>query len=85
MTEYHYPGSAVMTEIVDDLAHLPRTGAAQGAVAVAAAGRLPVLRHQPAGSGRRLPHTVALSTGLVLDAAVQQRLADHVAAAARCC
>ena len=79
MTEYHYPGSAIMTEVVDDLAWLPRPGPAQGAVAVAAAGGLPVQRQQPAGSRRSLPRTVALSTGTVLDAAVQQRLVDHLA------
>ena len=58
---------------------VPRARAAQGALAVAAVRRVPVQRDQPAGPRVPLPRTVALSTGTVLDAAVQQRLVDHVA------
>ena len=52
MTEYHHPGSPTMTEVVEDLVDYRGPGSAQGAVAVAAAGRLSVQRQQSAGSGR---------------------------------
>ena len=70
-----------MTEVVDDLDGAPRRRAAQGAVAVAAVRRLPVRRRATSRTATRAAAPVlALATGRHLDAPVQQRLVEHVAA-----
>ncbi len=78
MTEYHHPASAVMTEIVDDLmAHRgPGQGKSLWRSLLLAGVRFTASNLQnPDG---KLPHTVALSTGLVLDPTVQHRLKRHL-------
>ncbi len=78
MTEYRYPSSRVMSAVVDDLtAH--RGPGARGVLwrsLLLAGFRFSAVNLQDRSA--RLPHTVAVSTGRVLDTAVQQRLADHV-------
>ena len=80
MTEYHYPGSAIMTEIVDDLAlhRGPGQRKALWRSMLLAGFRFSATNLQDPDA--RLPHTVALSVGVILDAAVQQRLVDHLTA-----
>lgn len=77
-TENHYPGSAVMTEVVDDLAAFRGPGQRKTLwrSLLYAGFRFSATNLQD--PTRELPHTVAFSSGLVLDAAVQHRLADHV-------
>ncbi|SDS48321.1 beta-galactosidase [Friedmanniella luteola] len=78
LTEHTHPGSAVMRALVDDLtAHRgpgPR-GALWRSLLLAGVRFGATDLQDPA---RRLPRTVALASGRVLDAAVQRRLADHV-------
>ncbi|MET0693153.1 MAG: beta-galactosidase [Propionibacteriaceae bacterium] len=78
MTEYHYPGSAVMTEVTDDLAAFrgPGQRKALWRSLLLAGFRFSAtnLQDRP----QPLPRVVALSVGEVLDTAIQQRLADHL-------
>ena len=68
MTEYHHPGSAIMTEVVNDLANHrgPGQHKALWKSLLLAGFRFSATNLQD--SGARLPRTVALSTGVVLDA-----------------
>jgi beta-galactosidase len=79
LTEYRYPGSAVTREITDDL--IRYRGAGEGSVLarslLLAGYRFGAVDLQRDGD---LPAVVALATGVHLDAAVQRRLAGHVAA-----
>jgi beta-galactosidase len=78
LTEYHHPGSATMTEMVDDLAEHrgPGQNKALWRSLLFAGFRFSATNLQDPRA--RLPHTVGLSTGVVLDSAVQQRLVDHL-------
>ncbi|GAA4351794.1 beta-galactosidase [Angustibacter luteus] len=80
LTEYHHPGSPLMTEIVEHLqAH-------RGAGARRALWRSLLLAGYRFGAvdlqsaDVELPHVVALATTRYLDADVQQRLVDHASA-----
>ena len=79
LTEYHHPGSAVMSEVVDDLVAYrgPGPRKALWRSLLYAGFRFSASNLQDPGA--RLPRTVALSSGVILDADVQQRLVDHVA------
>lgn len=78
MTEYHHPGSATMTAVIEDLVGFrgPGPGQALWRALLMAGARFSATDLQDPDV--RLPHTVALSVGRVLDADVQRRLADHV-------
>jgi beta-galactosidase len=78
MTEYRYPGSAVMADIVDDLTAFRGPGQRRSLwrSLLFAGHRFSAVNLQDPSA--TLPHTVALSSGDVLDAAVQHRLAAHV-------
>lgn len=78
LTEYHHPTSAVMTEVVDDLTTFrgpgPRKALWRSLLAAGCRFTATDLQDPEAW----LPHTVVLSAGVVLDAAVQRRLVGHV-------
>ena len=78
MTEYHHPGSPTMTEVVEDLVEYrgPGQHKALWRSLLLAGFRFSASNLQDPGV--RLPRTVALSTGVVLDMAVQRRLVDHL-------
>ena len=80
-TEYHHPDSAVMTEVVDDLAahRGPGPRKALWRSLLFAGYRFSAVDLQAAARGERdLPPLVALSSGRHLDGAVQRRLVAHV-------
>jgi beta-galactosidase len=75
-TEYHHPGSALMTEVVEDLRRHRGAGPRRALVrsmllAGYRFGAVHLERHDPTG-------VVALSSGRFLSEAVQRRLAAHV-------
>ena len=78
MTEYRHPGSATMTDLADDLTRFrgPGEGKTLWRALLFAGFRFGAVDLQNAASA--LPRTVVLSTGRVLDAGVQGRLAAHV-------
>ena len=78
MTEYHHPGSPTMTEVVEDLVEYrgPGQRKALWRSLLLAGFRFSASNLQDPGVP--LPRTVALSTGVVLDPAVQRRLVDHL-------
>ncbi len=78
MTEYHHPTSPTMTELVDDLTTYRGPGPRKSLwrSLLFAGYRFSATNLQDPGSA--LPRTVALSTGRILDGAVQRRLTDHV-------
>jgi beta-galactosidase len=77
-TEYHHPGSAVMTAVVDDLAahRGPGERKALWRSLLFAGHRFSAVNLQDRDVA--LPRVVALASGSHLDAAVQQRLVDYV-------
>lgn len=77
MTEYRHPDSATMAEVVQDLTihRGPGRRRALWRSLLYAGYRFTATNLQDPGRG--LPGTVALSTGTVLGADVQQRLAEH--------
>ena len=83
MTEYHHPGSAVMTRIVDDLAAHRGPGGRKALwrSLLFAGYRFGAVDLQDAD--RPLPSLVALASGRHLDGPVQRRLAEHVTAGGR--
>jgi beta-galactosidase len=78
MTEYHHPDSPTMTEVVEDLVAYrgPGEHKALWRSLLLAGFRFGASNLQDPGVS--LPRTVAFSSGLVLDTAVQQRLVDHL-------
>jgi len=78
MTEYHYPGSAIMTDVVDDLAWHRGPGPRKSLWRSLLLAGFRFSAHNLQDALVPLPHTVALSSGTVLDAPVQQRLVDHL-------
>ena len=78
MTEYRYPRSAVMAEVADDLMAFRGPGERRSLwrSLLFAGHRFSAVNLQDPSA--KLPHTVALSSGDVLDEAVQQRLGEHV-------
>ncbi len=79
MTEYVHPGNAAMTEITDDLTRYrgPGPGRSLWLSLLHAGFRFGATDLQSPASGP-LPRTVAISTGRVLDSAVQRRLIEHL-------
>lgn len=83
MTEYHHPGSAVMTRVVDDLASHrgPGQRKALWRSLLFAGYRFGAVDLQD--PDRHLPLLVALASGRHLDGPVQRRLVDHVSGGGR--
>ncbi len=79
MTEYHHPGSAVMTEIVEDLARYRGPGEAKTIWRGLLFGGFRFGATDLQDPRSHLPRTVVVSTGRVLAADVQRRLAGHLA------
>ena len=82
-TEYHYPGSAVMTAVVTDLAAHRGTGQRKALwrSLLFAGYRFGAVDLQNADI--TLPGLVALASGVHLDRSVQQRLVEHLAVGGR--
>ena len=79
LTEYHYPGSDVMGEVVADLTAHRGAGARQAlARSLLLAGFRFGARDLQGTRDEPLPRVIALATGRYLAAAVQQRLVTHV-------
>jgi beta-galactosidase len=83
MTEYHHPGSAVMTRVVEDLAahRGPGERKALWRSLLFAGYRFGAVDLQD--PDRALPSLVALAGGRHLDAPVQRRLVEHLSAGGR--
>ncbi|MGI8769785.1 MAG: beta-galactosidase, partial [Propionibacteriaceae bacterium] len=78
MTEYHHPGSAIMTDLVDDLATFRGAGQRKSLwkSLLLAGYRFSAVNLQT--PELRLPTVLAVSCGSVLDTDVQVRLVSHV-------